>query len=79
MDLAAFSQTSALGAHDPLIDSGMNSIRLTLATVVFDTNAAAVIATIAVVRMVLAFERGRRNGNLGGLARIALLKIRDGL
>jgi hypothetical protein len=46
---AAFSQTSVLGAHAPLRDSGMNSIRFTLATVEFDTNGAAVMATIAAV------------------------------
>jgi len=62
MDLAAFSQASAAGAHDPLRDCGMNSIRLTAATVVFGTNAAAVIARMAVVRMALAFDSGRRNG-----------------
>ena len=62
IDVAAFSQTSALGAHDPLIDSGMNSIRFTLATVGFDANAAAVIARIriAMVRMILPFVSRQR-------------------
>ena len=62
MNLAAFSQPSAAGAHDPLRDCGMNSIRLTAATVVFGTNATAAIARIAVLRMALAFDSGRRNG-----------------
>jgi len=56
MDLAAFSQPSAAGAHDPLRDCGINSIRLTAA------NATAAIARIAVLRMTLAFDSGRRNG-----------------
>src|SRR5215471_11692545 len=62
MDLAAFSQASAAGAHDPLRDCGMNSIRLTAATVVFGTNATPAIARMAVVLMALAFDSGRRNG-----------------
>ena len=62
IEVAAFSQTSALGAHDPLIGSGMNSIRFTLATVGVDANTAAVIARIriAVVRMILPFVIGQR-------------------
>jgi hypothetical protein len=62
IEVAAFLQTSALGAHDPLIDSGMNSIRFTLATVGVDANTAAVIARIrkAVVRMILPFVIGQR-------------------
>ena len=62
IDVAAFSQTSVLGAHDPLMGSGMNSIRFTLATAGFDANAAAVIARIriAVVRMILPFVSSQR-------------------